>query len=285
MLKLWTPLIGLSFVRLVASFTSPIAVNRWDNNIFQQVIRCSENLSRNCHSDKSTLPPLAEENDIAAVSSLERAYTPGATTTRRNIFGDAITAYSVASLALCSNPTVALASSAKNRVTGYAVQRPEREWAYMLSGAQYNILREGGTERQFSSILEEEERSGKYVCAGCGNTLFASPAKFHSGTGWPSFATAFDGVEVENVNVVQAGLVGAEVRCKNCGGHLGDIFRDGFLFVGTPAFKSGKRYCVDGAALVFKPDDGSEDVIGDTVPTKRVGELPDFLKGPKISPQ
>jgi len=282
MLKLWTLLIGLSFICLVSPFTNPVALNRRQNNIFQHF---PKNLSRNCHSDKSTLPSSAEENDISTLPSLGRdADATGATTTRRNILDNAMTACSAASLALCSNPTIASASG-KSRVTGYAVQRPEREWSYMLSGAQYNILREGGTERQFSSILEEEERPGKYVCAGCSNALFAGPAKFHSGTGWPSFATAFDGVEVENVNVVQANLVGAEVRCKNCGGHLGDIFRDGFLYVGTPAFKSGKRYCIDGAALVFKPDDGSEDVIGDTVPTKRGGELPDFLKGPKITPQ
>lgn len=280
MLKLWTLLV-LNFVCLVAPFNIPVALSRRANYSSLDVSRSPPESSRSCNSDKSTLPSSAEENGTVTTSSLERVAT--GTTTRRNIFNNAITACGTASLALCSNPTIASAAS-KSRSTGYAIQRPEREWAYILSGSQYNILREGGTERQFSSILEEEERPGNYVCAGCGNALFAGSAKFHSGSGWPSFATAFDGVEMEKVNPVQANVVGAEVRCKNCGGHLGDIFRDGFLFVGSPAFKSGKRYCIDGGALVFKPEDGSEEIIGDIQPTKRSSELPDFLKGPTISP-
>jgi len=281
MLKLLT-LTVLNFVCFVAPFNSPIALSLRGRHVSPGLNSIPPELSRSCHNDKSTLPSLAEENDTVTPSSSERVAK--ITTTRRNILNNAMTACGAASLALCSNPTIASASS-KSRSKDYAVQRPEREWAYVLSGSQYNILREGGTERQFSSILEEEERPGNYVCAGCGNALFAGAAKFHSGTGWPSFATAFDGVEMEKVNPVQANLVGAEVRCKNCGGHLGDIFRDGFLFVGTPAFKSGKRYCVDGGALVFKPEDGTEDIIGDTMPAKRsAGELPDFLKGPNINP-
>ena len=122
----------------------------------------------------------------------------------------------------------------------------------MLTSRQYDILRNGGTEKSYSSVLEGEERDGTYYCAGCRNPLFASNAKFHSGTGWPSFATALDGVEIEKLNAVQASLGGAELRCKNCGGHLGDVFRDGFIFVGTPAANSGTRFCIDGVALVFK---------------------------------
>ena len=184
---------------------------------------------------------------------------------------------------LATNPELAVAASGKSRTDGYAVQRSEREWAYVLSGQQYNILREGGTERPYSSILEGEDRPGTFVCAGCGTPLFESDQKFHSGTGWPSFALGLEGVEVEDVNPVQMSLAGAELRCRTCGGHLGDVFLDGKLFINTPAFKSGKRFCIDGAALIFKPADGSADVYGDTPPPAKSNSLPSFLEPPKIN--
>ena len=177
-------------------------------------------------------------------------------------------------------------ASAKDRTEGYAVQHSDREWSYMLSGQQYNILRQGGTERPNSSILESEDRPGMYSCAGCGADLFDAEGKFHSGTGWPSFANAQPKVEVQEVNPVQMSFGGAEIRCGNCGGHLGDVFLDGKLFVGTPAFQSGKRFCVDGYALVFKPEDGSDKVFGDTPPLNGKNKgLPSFLEPPKINAQ
>ena len=147
------------------------------------------------------------------------------------------------------------------------MQKSDDEWQSQLTARQYDVLRQGGTERPYTSVLEEEERTGTYSCVGCGEKLFASEAKFHSGTGWPSFATSLAGVEVEKVSFVQAQLTGAELRCKTCGGHLGDVFSDGYLFVGTPAAASGKRYCIDGSALVFESNTG-ETVIGDKAPTK-----------------
>lgn len=173
---------------------------------------------------------------------------------------------SAATVALISPPKQSNAMDSKSRTEGYDVQHTEREWSYILSGKQYNILRQGGTERPYSSILEEEERDGEYRCAGCGSPLFASKSKFHSGTGWPSFASPLPDVEIENVNFIQANLFGAEIRCGTCGGHLGDVFNDGILFVNTPAFLTGKRYCVDGAALIFHPADGGDDVNGDLPP-------------------
>mmetsp|Transcript_8572 Transcript_8572/g.17901 ORF Transcript_8572/g.17901 Transcript_8572/m.17901 type:complete len:317 (+) Transcript_8572:126-1076(+) len=172
-------------------------------------------------------------------------------------------------------PSAARAANKKSRTEGYAVQHTEREWAYLLSGAQYNILRKGGTERQKSSVLHTftaEDHVGTYVCAGCNTPLFASEAKFSSGTGWPSYATALEGVEVEKVNPIVATLDGREVRCGTCGGHLGDLFNDGWIFAGTPAFDSGKRYCIDGAALVFKPASGDENgiVYGDQPPPNKM---------------
>jgi peptide-methionine (R)-S-oxide reductase len=153
----------------------------------------------------------------------------------------------------------------KSRAEGYTVQKSQAEWKSQLTARQYEILRTGGTERPNSSILEGEERRGTYYCAGCETALFESSQKFHSGTGWPSFAQALEGVEVEKVGAIQANLIGAEVRCTSCGGHLGDVFNDGFLFVGTPAFQSGKRFCIDGAALLFRSESGAE-VIGDKYP-------------------
>lgn len=185
-------------------------------------------------------------------------------------------------------PFPAHAAGAKSRTDGYAVQRTKDEWTSMLTPMQFDVLRKGGTESPYSSILEAEERPGVYSCAGCGTELFIASEKFHSGTGWPSFATGLGGVKVEKVNSLQANLAGAEIRCATCGGkpfysrksanrksltsfhvhhtgHLGDVFNDGWIFPGTPAFISGKRLCVDGAALVFRPEVGDE-VVGDKPP-------------------
>ena len=181
---------------------------------------------------------------------------------------------------LASTATAVLTGSAapadaavptKGRTDGYAVRHTEREWAYLLSGAQYNILRQGGTERQKSSILNTFTalNVGTYVCAGCDSPLFASGDKFSSGTGWPSFASSIsDGVEAEDMDPVRAALGGREVRCRTCGGHLGDLFGDGWLYKGTPAARTGQRFCIDGAALIFRGDDGKE-VFGDTPPPGR----------------
>lgn len=148
---------------------------------------------------------------------------------------------------------------AKSRTEGYAVQTIDgREWIDVLSSGQYFILRTGGTEPPNSSPLYKEQRRGVYVCAGCVAPLFDSTQKFESGTGWPSFAAARSGVEVVG------SLVGSEVRCGRCGGHLGDVFGDGAKFPGTRAAVTGKRFCIDGAALVFVPsEEGAGPVAGD----------------------
>mmetsp|Transcript_31064 Transcript_31064/g.34363 ORF Transcript_31064/g.34363 Transcript_31064/m.34363 type:complete len:307 (+) Transcript_31064:213-1133(+) len=175
--------------------------------------------------------------------------------------------------AAASNPRAALAKGPKSRTEGYEVQRTEREWAYMLSGAQYTILRNGGTERQKSSILNTftaTDQVGTYVCAACPTALFDSADKFSSGTGWPSFARALKGVETEVIDPISASLLGREVRCRTCGGHLGDLFKDGWVYVGTQAFETGNRYCIDGAALIFKPADGGADIYGDTPPPNKM---------------
>ena len=177
------------------------------------------------------------------------------------------------------------AGKLKSRSEGYAVQKSPTEWRSILTTAQYDVLRNGATETPYSSILEGEKRPGIYSCAGCGTPLFDAKDKFKSGTGWPSFANALEGVEVEEVGVLQENLAGAELRCKTCGGHLGDVFKDGFLFVGTPAFVTGKRYCIDGVALVFRPAGGEEVVIGDTAPPPNpvTASFSTLLQPPKIA--
>jgi len=172
----------------------------------------------------------------------------------------------------------------KSRADGYKVQKPDDEWKSILSPKQYYILREGGTEQPNSSILYTEKRIGIFSCAGCGSSLFDSNQKFNSGTGWPSFATGVPGeVEIEEINAVQKTLLGAELRCNTCGGHLGDVFSDGYLFVGTPAALSGKRFCIDGAALVFRSSSDKDVVVrGDDTPQKAKTMTPKWLEPPTI---
>jgi peptide-methionine (R)-S-oxide reductase len=195
------------------------------------------------------------------------------------------------------------AATGRSRSDGYEVQKSEAEWKSQLSPMQYFILREGGTERPGFSILEKEKRPGLYTCAGCTTPLFSSDDKFNSGTGWPSFARGLKGVEEEtegNALLAASLLVsGVELRCRTCGGHLGDVFRDGFLFVGTPAAKTGNRYCIDGAALLFYPNldsstSGSVNIDeasrllalrGDVSAKASAPPLPAFLDSPKIVPR
>lgn len=206
--------------------------------------------------------------------------TSSASSSRR----DFVTFGAMAALSLATTTTSpAHAMNPKSRTKGYQVQKSDSEWRATLSPTQYDILRLGGTERPFSSILESEKRQGTFVCAGCGTPLFSSDQKFNSGTGWPSFARGLEGVETEDVNAITANLVGAELRCAVCGGHLGDVFQDGFLFPGTPAFVSGKRYCIDGAALIFEPSNGAMAVRGDESPPPK--QEPDWLSPPKITPR
>lgn len=182
-------------------------------------------------------------------------------------------------------PSPALAASSKSRTDGYAIQQSEAAWKAQLSPLQYEVLRQGGTERPGYSVLEAEDRPGIFQCAGCGTPLFDARHKFHSGTGWPSFARALPGVEIEAVNPIMASLSGAELRCATCGGHLGDVFADGFLFIGTEAAQTNQRFCIDGAALVFYPDASGEPPVSGDQEQRTKKQLPSWLEPPTITPQ
>ena len=219
--------------------------------------------------------PVAVALELHPTPSSSSSTSSSSPLQRRQLLRNAFVA-SLASTTTCTAATTTAAvaaTSSKSRTDGYAVQHTEREWAYILSGAQYNILRRGGTERQKSSILNTFTSSsnvGTYVCAGCDTPLFQSDDKFSSGTGWPSFASALPGVEIQQLDPIRATFDGREVRCGTCGGHLGDLFNDGFIYVGTKAATTGQRYCIDGAALIFKPQDGSGDIMGDMPPPNKV---------------
>ena len=126
-------------------------------------------------------------------------------------------------------------------------QMTDAEWREKLTPEQYQVLREGGTERAFTGKYDKNKAAGEYRCAGCGQVLFASDAKYDSGSGWPSFTAPAEGGAVEEHRDVSHGMVRTEVRCANCAGHLGHVFPDG------PRDAGGLRYCINSASLDFEP--------------------------------
>lgn len=126
------------------------------------------------------------------------------------------------------------------------LEKPKAEWRKLLTEAQYAVLFEEGTERPGSSALNAEKHVGTFVCAACYAPLFASTAKFESGTGWPSFFQPLAG-RVATKRDFKMILPRTEYHCARCGGHQGHVFNDG------PA-PTGQRYCNNGVALRFVAD-------------------------------
>lgn len=128
----------------------------------------------------------------------------------------------------------------------YPGHKSDAEWREQLDSTQYQVTRHAATERPFTGKYWDHTERGIYDCVCCGTPLFESDTKFDAGCGWPSYFRPIDGEVIEERTDRTHGMLHIEVRCKNCGAHLGHVFEDG------PA-PTGLRYCINSAALQFEP--------------------------------
>ena len=128
----------------------------------------------------------------------------------------------------------------------YPVQKTDAEWREQLDPMQYQVARQAATERAFTGKYWDHFTDGRYNCVGCGTPLFESGPKFDAGCGWPSWWKEIEPGRIERVVDSSHGMTRVEVRCANCGTHLGHVFEDG-------PEPSGERYCINSAAIDFDP--------------------------------
>lgn len=150
-----------------------------------------------------------------------------------------------ATCAIAPIVTACGASPATAAPERYEVNFTDAQWKARLSPAAYQVLRHDGTERPFTSPLNNEHRPGLFLCAGCALPTFDARTKFDSGTGWPSFWAPLPNAIRTRIDST-LGMTRTEVHCRRCGGHLGHVFDDG-------PKPTGKRYCMNGVALTFRP--------------------------------
>lgn len=129
----------------------------------------------------------------------------------------------------------------------FEVTKTDEEWRQELSPEQYSVLRQAGTERAFTGAYTDTEDPGLYKCAACGNPLFRSETKYHSGSGWPSFWEPITAEAVVTKSDNSHGMIRTEVVCGRCGSHLGHVFSDG-------PQPTGQRYCMNSISLDLEQD-------------------------------
>ncbi len=131
-------------------------------------------------------------------------------------------------------------------MSDYKVKKSDAQWKERLDPMQFQVARQAATEQPFSGRYWDHWDDGKYNCIGCGTPLFTSSTKFDAGCGWPSYSESINSEVIERITDRSHGMTRVEVRCKNCGSHLGHVFPDG-------PEPTGERFCINSAAIDFAP--------------------------------